>query len=72
MGADRIRRFYSYLLAHLEHIAQGLEVQEWHICTEFSVVCLITLVGHVRAMVQYVKRWKYRNVDGEHGVNMGN
>jgi ribosomal silencing factor RsfS len=53
-------------------LCKDLEVQGWHVCTEFFVVCLITLVGHVGAMVQYVKRRKYRNVDGEHGVGRGN
>ena len=50
MGADHISHLYSYCLLTQGHIAQGLEVQGWHVCTEFSVVCLITLVGHVGAM----------------------
>jgi ribosomal silencing factor RsfS len=72
MGADRISWLYSYCLLARDILCKDLEVQGWHVCTEFFVVCLITLVGHVGAMVQYVKRRKYRNVDGEHGVGRGN
>ena len=72
LGADRIGRFYASCLLTWDILRKDLEVQGWYICTESSVVCLITLVGHVGPMVQYVKRWKHRNVDGEHGVDMGN
>jgi hypothetical protein len=68
MKADRISRFYSLLLAHPYILRKDWRCRDGHICTEFSVVCLITLVGHVGAMVQYVKAQKYKNVDGEYGV----
>ena len=48
MRADRASRFYS-----------GLEMHGWHVCTEFSVACLITLIGYVGAMVQYPEPRKY-------------
>jgi hypothetical protein len=51
--ADRTSRFYS-----------GPEVHGWHVCTDFSIVCLIMLVVYVGAMVQYVEPRKYKN--GEH------
>lgn len=40
MKADCAIRFYS-----------GLEMHGWHVCIEFAVMCLITLVGYVGVMV---------------------
>jgi hypothetical protein len=53
MRADRASRVYS-----------GLEMHGWHVSMGSSVVRLITIVGYVGAMVQYLKPRKYMN--GEH------
>jgi hypothetical protein len=53
MRADRASRVYS-----------GLEMHGWHVCMGSSIVRLITLVGYVGAMVQYLKPRKY--MSGEH------
>jgi hypothetical protein len=53
MRADRGSCVYS-----------GLEMHGWHVCTESSVVRLITLVRYVGAMAEYLKPRKYMN--GEH------